>query len=298
MNYSNYIDPMEKPNIGIIGKGFVGSAVQHGFSASVGCNADVRVYDKDPSRSLHSLDETVNNSEFIFISVPTPSKKDGSIDLKILDNVLQDISNVCNNKNGIFLIRSTIIPGTTRNFQSKFNNLRLVFNPEFLTERSANFDFINQSRYVFGGDKADTKKVSDLFKWRFGNSISVLETDYESAELIKYMANTFFATKISFLNDMKLLSDECGANWEDVVDGFVRDGRIGHSHLNVPGWDGKYGFGGSCFPKDIQAIISFADILGIDMAVLKGAWKTNLKVRPERDWEQLKGRAVSTDQDA
>ena len=111
------------------------------------------------------------------------------------------------------------------------------------------------------------------------------------------MANTFFATKISFLNDMKLLSDKSGANWEDVIEGFVRDGRIGHSHLNVPGWDGKYGFGGSCFPKDIQAIISFAETLGIDMSVLKGAWKTNLKVRPEKDWEFLKGRSVSEEND-
>jgi UDPglucose 6-dehydrogenase len=107
------------------------------------------------------------------------------------------------------------------------------------------------------------------------------------------MANTFFATKISFLNDMKLLSDKSNANWNDVIDGFVRDGRIGHSHLNVPGHDGKYGFGGVCFPKDIQAIIHFADTLDIDMAVLKGAWETNLKVRPEKDWEEFKGRAVS-----
>jgi len=284
---------MEKPNIGIVGKGFVGSAVQHGFSANVGCNAEVKVYDKDPLRSLHSLEDTVNNSDFIFISVPTPSKKDGSIDLTILNDALQEISKVTTNSNTIFLIRSTIIPGTTRNFQSKFDNLKLVFNPEFLTERSATFDFINQSRFIFGGEKINTEKVAELFRWRFGKSVAILETNYESAELIKYMANTFFATKISFLNDMKLLSDKCDANWNDVINGFVQDGRIGHSHLNVPGWDGKYGFGGSCFPKDIQAIIAFGDSLGLDMTVLKGAWETNLKVRPERDWENLKGRAIS-----
>ena len=79
----------------------------------------------------------------------------------------------------------------------------------------------------------------------------------------------------------------------DAVEGFVRDGRIGHSHLNVPGHDGKYGFGGSCFPKDIQALIKYGDEIGVDMRVLKAAWETNLKVRPERDWEQLKGRAVT-----
>ena len=284
---------MDNPNIGIIGKGFVGSAVQHGFSPNVGCDAEVRVYDKDPSKSLHSLDETINKSDFVFVSVPTPSNKNGSVDLTILESALSDIANICTNQETIILIRSTIIPGTTRSLQSKFNNLKLVFNPEFLTERSAKFDFINQSRFIFGGEKTNTEKVVELFKWRFGNSVAILETNYESAELIKYMANTFFATKISFLNDMKLLSDKSNANWEDVIEGFVRDGRIGHSHLNVPGHDGKYGFGGSCFPKDIQAIIHFADTLGVDMAVLKGTWKTNLKVRPEKDWEQLKGRAVS-----
>ena len=107
------------------------------------------------------------------------------------------------------------------------------------------------------------------------------------------MTNTFLATKVSFLNEMRILSDKVGANWEDAVEGFVRDGRVGHSHLNVPGPDGKFGFGGSCFPKDIQALISFADHEDVDLNVLKGAWKTNLKVRPEKDWEKLEGRAIS-----
>ena len=284
---------MKKKRIGIIGKGFVGSAVLNGFSANVGCDAETRVYDKDPLRSLNTLEDTVNNSDFVFISVPTPSFESGGIDLSILENAIHDISEVSNNHDTIFLIRSTIIPGTTRALQKKFTNLKLVFNPEFLTERSANFDFINQSRSIFGGEKEHTKKVAELFRWRFGNSLSILETDFESAELIKYMANTFFATKLSFLNDMKILSDNCEANWNDVIDGFVQDGRIGHSHLNVPGHDGKLGFGGVCFPKDIQAIIHYAESLGLEMSVLKGAWETNLKVRPEKDWESLTGRAVS-----
>ena len=278
--------------IGIVGKGFVGSAVQNGFSPNTGCDAEVRVYDKNPSRSLHTLEETVNESDVVFISVPTPAGIDGKIDLTILNDAINDINEVSINRETIFLIRSTVVPGTTGNFQHIFSNLRLVFNPEFLTERSANFDFINQTRFILGGSKDNTTKVADLFRWRFGRSVSILETNYETAELIKYMNNTFFATKESFMNDMKLLADKCGATWEDAVDGFVRDGRVGHSHLNVPGHDGRYGFGGSCFPKDIQAIISYADELDIDMGVLKGVWETNLKVRPERDWEQLKGRAV------
>lgn len=280
--------------IGIIGNGFVGSAVEFGFSANVGVDADVKVYDKDENKSTHTLKEVVVESDIIFISVPTPSNQNGSVNLDIVNDVLAEISQIKkeNKFDNIILLRSTAIPGTTRKLQEKYSNLRIVFNPEFLTERSANQDFINQSRFVLGGDPNDISIVSKLFRERFGSTISIIETNYESAELIKYMTNTFFATKISFLNDMKILSDESGARWEDVIEGFVRDGRVGHSHLNVPGHDGKYGFGGSCFPKDIQALISYGDSVGVDLSVLKGAWKTNLKVRPEKDWEQLKGRAV------
>ena len=287
-----------KQSIGIIGKGFVGTAVQYGFSPNVGCDAEVRVFDIVPSKSTHTLDQVVNESDIIFISVPTPSFADGEIDLKLLDRCLEDIYKVSKDNNeAVFLIRSTVVPGTTEKLQQKFKKLNLVFNPEFLTERSANFDFINQSRVILGGLSKNTNKVASLYRWRFGNSITIIETNYQTAELIKYVTNTFFATKVSFMNDMRLLSDKVDADWDTVIDGFVSDGRVGHSHLNVPGHDGKYGFGGSCFPKDIQAIIHFSNSLGLDMSVLKGAWKTNLKVRPEKDWEKLKGRAISNDED-
>ena len=111
------------------------------------------------------------------------------------------------------------------------------------------------------------------------------------------MNNLFFATKVSFLNEMKLVADKTNVDWDKAMEGFVMDGRVGHSHLSVPGPDGKLGFGGSCFPKDIQAMIAFGESIGIDMNVLNGAWKTNLNVRPEKDWENLKGRAVSSDSD-
>ena len=280
--------------IGVVGKGFVGSAVQFGFSPNTGCNAEVRVYDKDPNKSSHTLDEVVNNSNFIFLSVPTPSNKDGSINLDIVREALSDINKVIKN-NSIILLRSTMIPGSTQEFQDSFPELKLVFNPEFLTERSANFDFINQSRFIVGGQPENTKKVSEMYKWRFGQSVPVIETNFETAELIKYMNNCFFATKVSFMNEMKLVSDQCGADWDEAVEGFIRDGRIGHSHLNVPGHDGRFGFGGSCFPKDIQAMINFGQSLGLKMNTLTGAWETNLEVRPEKDWEKLKGRAVVSD---
>ena len=279
--------------IGVIGKGFVGTAVAHGFSHQTGYGANIKIYDINPSKSVNTLEETVNDSDFIFLSVPTPSHKDGSIDLSIVEQALHSVSKVNQNENNIVLLRSTVVPGTTRSLQEKFSNLRFVFNPEFVTERSASFDFINQTRVILGGKKECTNLVSKLYKNRFGEYLPVLETDFETAELIKYMNNLFFATKVSFLNEMKLLADKVGVDWSDAIEGFILDGRIGHSHISVPGPDGKFGFGGSCFPKDIQALIDFGNKNGIEMNVLKGAWKTNLKVRPEKDWEKLKGRAVS-----
>tara|TARA_Y100000766_G_scaffold137915_1_gene118675 strand:- start:13 stop:861 length:849 start_codon:yes stop_codon:yes gene_type:complete len=277
--------------IGVIGRGFVGSAVQFGFSANTGCDAEVRVYDKDPNRSQNSIEETVNESDFIFLSVPTPANLDGSINLNNVDEALTSINKIIKRDN-IILLRSTMIPGSTKIFQQKYPNLNLVFNPEFLTERSAKFDFINQSRYILGGDSTHTSKVAEMYRWRFGKSISVIETNTETAELIKYMNNCFFATKVSFMNEMRLVSDACGADWNTAVDGFISDGRIGHSHINVPGHDGKLGFGGVCFPKDVMAMLDLGKSLNIDMHTLSGAWKTNLKVRPEKDWEKLEGQAV------
>jgi len=281
-------------NIGIIGFGFVGSSVAYGFSPQTGFDkVDLRIYDKDPSRSTHTLEEVLQQSDFIFLSVPTPSNIDGSINLSILENVLKQVNNYGTKDGCIVLVRSTIVPGTTRKFQQKYKNITLVFNPEFLTERSAKFDFINQARFILGGHPDDTAKVAKLFVTRFGSSTPTIETDFETAEFIKYMNNCYFATKVSFMNEMKLIADKNNVNWATAVDGFVRDGRVGHSHLSVPGPDGKFGFGGSCFPKDIQAMISHARQSSIRPHVLEGAWKTNLNVRPERDWEQLLGRAIT-----
>ena len=289
-----------KQKIGVVGNGFVGGAVKFGFSPQVGCDAEVRVYDKNPNKSTHTLEETVNKSDFIFLSVPTPANEDGSINLDILEGALNDISKVHDGRENAILIRSTVIPGTTWSLQTKYPQLNILFNPEFLTERSANFDFINQSRFIVGnngkmGSLMQSEKFVQLIKDRFGDCVAIMETSYETAELIKYMNNCFFATKVSFMNEMYQIAEKIDANWDEAVSGFVSDGRIGHSHMNVPGPDGKFGFGGSCFPKDIQAMIDFAEMFSINPSVLRGAWEKNLEVRPEEDWKNLKGRAVIDD---
>ena len=277
--------------IGIIGKGFVGSAVEYGFTCEKNLNAEIKVFDINPKLKTHSLEDTINQSDYIFLSLPTPANPDGTIHLDIVDNALAEIDNSLNNDR-IILLRSTVVPGTSQLFAKKYPKLQLVFNPEFLTEKNANYDFINQSRIILGGNKHLTEKVATLYNWRFDNSIPIIQTNYETAEFIKYVNNCFLATKVSFMNEMKLIANQIDIDWDKTIEGFTLDPRVGNSHVSVPGHDGKYGFGGSCFPKDMQALINFSESLNIDSKILKAAWDTNLKVRPEKDWETLEGRAV------
>ena len=275
---------MKNYKLGIIGHGYVGESQSFAFSPSF----DVRVYDKNSLKSTHSLNEVLD-SDFIFVCVPTPMKKDGSQDLSFVESFFKTA------KDGpLYIIKSTIIPGTTNLLNEKFKKLKIVFSPEFLTERTAKLDILTQTRIILGGDKNLTSKVRKIYDIRFKNK-TIIETDSLTAEYIKYMNNTFFASKVSIMNEFYRLANHLGVDWEKALYGFVSDQRIGDSHLNVPGPDGKLGFGGTCFPKDINAFISFAKKNNVNMNVLEAAWKTNLEVRPERDWEKLKGRAVSDD---
>ena len=271
--------------IGIIGNGFVGNSIAFGFSPT----HEIRIHDKDPKRTLNTIEEVLE-CDFIFVAVPTPMNRDGSISLKVVEKALQEISEK-NTKNNIIILKSTMVPGSTNNFIKQFPKLNIVFNPEFLTERTAKLDFLTQARIVLGGSKRLTKRVAKIFEERFMHTY-IIETDTITAEMIKYMNNIFFASKVSIMNEMKMMCDAIGANWKQALAGFAADQRIGDSHLNVPGPDGKMGFGGSCFPKDINAFISYANELGVKVPTIKGAWETNLNVRPERDWEKLEGRSV------
>jgi UDPglucose 6-dehydrogenase len=277
---------MKKNTIGIIGNGFVGNSVAFGFSPT----HKIKIHDKDPKRNLNSMEEVLD-CDYVFVCVPTPMNDDGSINLDIVEKALYEISYKNKKRDNIIILKSTMIPGSTNLFIKQFPKLNIIFNPEFLTERTAKLDFLTQARIILGGSKRLTKRVSKLFKERFKHCY-LIETDTVTSELIKYMNNVFFASKVSIMNEMKLVCEAIGADWEKALIGFTADQRIGDSHLDVPGPDGKLGFGGSCFPKDINAFTSMADNLGIEIPTIKGAWQTNLNVRPERDWEKLEGRAV------
>ena len=275
---------MKKYKVGVIGNGFVGEAQAFAFSPTT----DLRIYDIDKKKSTHTKEE-VDECDFIFVCVPTPMYKDGSQDTTYIDKVFESAVS-----GPIYVIKSTVLPGTTKSLQDKYTTLSIVFSPEFLTERTAKLDMLTQARIVLGGSSNNVEAVSKLFEQRFMNK-HIVKTDATTAELIKYMNNTFFATKVSIINEFKLLSDAIGAQWEDAIYGFASDGRVGDSHLHVPGPDGKLGYGGTCFPKDVNALLTFADKFSVNLNTIKGGWVTNLEVRPEKDWEADKGRAVSKD---
>ena len=278
-------------NIGIIGNGFVGSAIVSGFSL----HANVKIYDAKPELSTHSLYDVVNESDYVFIGVPTPMKTvtGGEIVLDIMDSVFESIVSVKKSEsfsyeNVVFIIKSTVIPGTVEKYKRMYPNLRIVFNPEFLTERSARLDFINSSRVVLGGEPSDVDSVEELYRVRFPHK-QIIKTDVATAQFIKYMCNCFFSVKVSFMNEMKQAAVAGDINWKDAMAGFVSDGRIGNSHLDVPGHDGSHGFGGKCFPKDLNAFIHYFKTMGINPTVMLAAWEKNLEVRESHDWLDIEG---------
>jgi UDPglucose 6-dehydrogenase len=275
---------MKKFKVGVIGNGFVGESQAYTFSPV----ADVKIFDVDPVKATHDLLEVLSQ-DFIFVCLPTPMKENGEQDISYIENFFSNIG--LYNTDAIFILKSTVLPGTTKQLTDKFN-FNIVFSPEFLTEKTAKLDMLTQSRIIFGGDRELCLKVLELFMARFGKKHYII-TDSTTAEFTKYMANTFLAVKVSVVNEFYRMANELGVEWNDALEGFVSDPRIGNSHTQVPGHDGKLGFGGTCFPKDINALITLGKELGVNMNALEAAWKTNLEVRPEQDWKELVGRAVS-----
>lgn len=273
-------------NIGVIGYGFLGSAVVHGFSLYT----NIKIYDKYKP-GFDTIEDTVSNSEFLFFCLPSPMfEDDGSQDLSVLEGAIEDVyKHVQPNSNKIAVIKSTVLPGTNRAFQAKYPNLKFVSNPEFLTARNNKIDFICASRNILGGEIDPVSRVEELYRHRFGNSMPIYKTTWETAELVKYSANCFFAVKVSYFNFIYDLCQKLGVNYEDVKDMVLADGRIGRSHCDVPGHDGDRGFSGSCFPKDINAFIDFGKQNGVDPEILEATWNQNLRIRPSKDWESIPG---------
>ena len=269
-------------SIGVVGAGFVGSAVARGFITFF----DVKVYDIKPENATHSIEETIK-SDFIFVCLPTPMERaeGGKCDLSIMRKFFADYKSLDYNPETVLVIKSTIPPGTTRSIANDYGlQSQLVHYPEFLTARTATIDFITPSRHIIGSmEEMPAVKLENLLKQRFP-SVPCHRMGTEEAELVKYGCNCFFATKVMFFNELKMLIDSMDLNWNDFLNGVLSDGRIALSHTDVPGHDGDAGYGGSCFPKDVNAIIATMEKMGLDPKLLKAGWEQNKALRKNWDW--------------
>lgn len=235
----------------------------------------------------------VNNSlssGVIFVCVPTPMTEDGSCDTSIVESIVDELAKVAPS-GATVCIKSTIVPGTTARLNEKHKNINVCYNPEFLREATYIEDFKKQDRIIVGGPEDGTKAVKELYQEAYPD-VPVIETNSTVAEMVKYITNCFLAVKVSFANEIKLLCDSLNIDYDKVIEYATKDNRLGSSHWSVPGPDGKSGFGLTCFPKDLNAIMALCKELEIAHNTMSGAWDTNLHVRPERDWE-IKGRSVT-----
>lgn len=282
----NNLDPFSSPttnpkrnySLGIIGFGIVGQAVAYGFS-----NYDIHTYDK--FQNTESLPSVVKNSEFIFICLPTPIKSDESgIDLSIIDDNIKQIVKYTDNTDKIIVIKSTVVPGTTAAFAAKYPQSHFCFNPEFLREASFLQDFVDADRIVIGADNDVVfRRLSALYQ-SIMPTTPIFSTDSTSAEMVKYMANCFLATKVIFANEMYDICQSLGIKYEEVKKMVVADKRIKDTHLDV---STIRGFGLKCFPKDLLALRALAKSRQIDTSILDTVWQKNLAIRKVRDWEEI-----------
>lgn len=302
-----------KSSISVVGQGFVGGSVTAGFSKTYDINAcDISGKFSDSATNCFvDLHELVSNSEsqklftgVYFVCLPTPMRQSGMCDVSIVESVLTQLSNISGTRTAV--VKSTIPPGTTAKWNEKFKGtgLTVVFNPEFLTEANAVEDFKNQNRIIIGGPRPASGAVKRVFESAFPK-VPIIKTSSTIAEMIKYVTNCFLASKVSFANEIFQICSGLDIDYDKVIEYAKYDNRLGSSHWSVPGpmpLDDNtnkpaFGFGGSCFPKDLNALIFVAKSLGINPSVMNGVWEKNIEVRPQRDWEQLKGRAISKNEE-
>lgn len=277
--------------IGVIGYGFVGDAVVHGCNIH---DINVAIYDKYKPGYQDFRDIVL--TDIVFVCVPTPMGVNGEIDPRAVSEVLDKLDE--HHYPGIVAIKSTIIPRVISDISKQHPHLAIVANPEFLTERQARHDFLNAKWVVIGADKEEHLKPLTEFYKKVSPVARRVSLTLEGAMMVKYMTNTWFATKVSLMNEFyKLWESYDYGGWEDVANAFGFDERVGQTHLMVPGVDGDYGWGGKCFPKDLNAILSQAKKQGSIHHVMEAAWQTNLECRANKDWLSIDGATSNYNED-
>ncbi len=236
-------------------------------------------------KATTSYEEMLKEADVIFIAVPTPSKPDGSMDVRYIEVVAKQIVETLNKlepRNLVFVMKSTVLPGTTENIFKALvlagikdewkEKISFTMNPEFLREGVAVEDFLNPDRVVIGAENDYGKEVLVKIYKDFVDDEKILIVPIKVAELIKYASNAFLSMKISFANEIGNLAKSLGIDVYEVMEGVGMDKRIGRAFLNA-----GLGFGGSCFPKDVSALLNFGRSLGHDMRLLEATLEVNKK---------------------
>lgn len=249
--------------IGIVGNGHVGGAMHKLFENAI-------IYDEP--QNIGNRDE-INNCEVVFVCVPTPMGENGQCDTSIVEYVLSwlNASNI--------VIRSTIPVGFTEKWQKIKNNCNLFFQPEYYGE-TTNHPFANlktRDWITIGGEKVSFDKVVEAYQSVYTSDLYINLVDSKTAELAKYMENCFLATKVTFCNEFYDIAEKMGVDYNQLRETWLLDSRIGRSHTFV--YKNNRGYGGSCLPKDLSAIIYQADNIDCDVTLLKSVREKNNKLK-------------------
>ena len=266
---------MEKCSI--IGLGFVGSAMKRSFEEK---NIIVKGYDKYKESDSF---ESCLQSSIIFLALPTVYNEDlGEYDKSCIEEVSYHL--VKNNFNGILINKSTVEPGTTIQLSKQFPSLKFIHNPEFLTAATAYEDFHNQKHIVLGKGPTvtdnDVSFISDFYRRLYPDAEISICSSTES-ESMKSFVNCFYAVKIQFFNELYLLCQKMGCDYDVVKDLMLKNKWINPMHTNVPGTDGKLSYGGYCFPKDTNALLEHMKREGTFHGVLEATIEERNKMRSD-----------------
>lgn len=257
------------PIIGIVGLGFVGSAVRESYSGF----SDLVLIDPDPQKYCSHKYSDLLKCEGVFICVPSPALPDGSCDTTILEDVLSHLKDY----NGVIISKVTAPPDVYTRLSKQYKNL--VHVPEFLTAANATQDYISAEFMIVGGTVQaymhEAERIIHIGQTKCKNAV---HCSIEEASLTKYAINSFLATKVVFMNELYQLATANGLQYDHIRKMMQLDHRIGKSHNVVPGADG-HGFSGMCFPKDTEAFLKFASDSGVDLSVLEAATKKNTLLR-------------------